>query len=55
MICCRCQEAGAQNATGDPARAELAKTWHEACRGGTWCDCQHRTGPGFIKDPGKED
>jgi|HubBroStandDraft_6_1064221.scaffolds.fasta_scaffold2095672_2 hypothetical protein len=43
MICINCRTAGTQlTQSGDsPWIAEL----HKACKGGTWCDCQHSTEP----------
>lgn len=51
MICLSCRKAGdllATTARADPR--SLAVMWstvqvlHDECKGGTWCDCQHKTG-----------
>lgn len=53
MICKKCAK-GADVASGKTIVliefkpdsrpvAEIAKSLHAACKGSTWCDCQHRT------------
>jgi len=52
MICIPCTRGGiltttARNAA-EEAQAVLIKNaaeLHAQCRGGTWCDCQHKTNP----------
>jgi hypothetical protein len=47
VICYSCHYAGKFNAMGEDLLAEEA---HELCKGGTWCDCAHKTGP-WLKLP----
>lgn len=57
MICEPCRAAGALNAesvnrlpgseTERILRAAATRE-HSECKGGTWCDCQHFSGPGLI-------
>jgi hypothetical protein len=48
MICQPCQSAGQYlNDIKRPEtdRVGLARSEHNRCKGGTWCDCQHKTSP----------
>lgn len=49
MICDICKEAGRKNAEGKVSATYLEFV-HSLCRGGTWCDCQHVTGPTLGTD-----
>lgn len=40
MICSPCRSAGKYLTAGNAHAAELA---HAQCKGGTWCDCAHKT------------
>lgn len=51
MICAKCKDAGRltlilRNTKTTPeterARKTVIRNLHKSCRGGTWCDCQHR-------------
>jgi hypothetical protein len=53
MICHACRTAAllrprprpaADDAGGGESVRQLRLDRHALCRGGTWCDCQHRTG-----------
>lgn len=58
MICGDCQEAGKFNAAalkpqprmpkGSEGLLIQAQMWHNKCKGGTWCDCQHVVGQKAI-------
>lgn len=41
MICAWCRDAGWAVREGD--RFVAAEAWHAKCKGGNWCDCQHKT------------
>ncbi len=43
MICDNCTKAGEENSLNHLKRAAH---WHEKCGG---CECQHKTGPGFVR------
>lgn len=46
MICQPCRSAGRYlNDVKRPEtdRVSLARSEHNRCKGGTWCDCQHKT------------
>lgn len=47
MICEPCRNAGdiSMETLGG---TELKKLFHSECKGGTWCDCQHRVEPKKI-------
>jgi hypothetical protein len=45
MICKECRTAGDRNAVG---LYEEAAEHHELCDGEGQCDCQHKTGAGWI-------
>lgn len=47
FVCASCRDAAgvADTAQDQPSRLAaftLRRTLHNKCRGGTWCDCQHR-------------
>ena len=52
MICTPCQTAGKLNADANRVYDEESARYlvkralesHAACKGGTWCDCQHAVG-----------
>lgn len=57
MICSDCREAGDLNwlIYSDTAPLQLtdllikgAVSRHTKCRGGTWCDCQHKLGKHLL-------
>ena len=43
MICKGCRDAGNLNANSIEDKAYISAVWHRNCKGGTWCDCQHKT------------
>lgn len=49
FVCSTCKDAGtipgtAHDAPSRAAAATLRRQLHAECRGGTWCDCQHKEG-----------
>ena len=56
MICQSCRDGGESNAQANRITNVTVRTGlrsyaimlHGLCRGGTWCDCHHRTGEGLI-------
>jgi hypothetical protein len=57
LICEPCRDGGELNASASKVEdysarlsRELAEEAHAECRGGTWCDCQHKTGGAINAD-----
>jgi len=42
VICTMCKQAADTPTTNGPASRIYKSALHQACKGGTWCDCQHR-------------
>jgi hypothetical protein len=56
MICPECSTAGKLNAAAAEQDSHKvrdlllghAQRYHALCQGGTWCDCQHAAGAGWL-------
>jgi len=44
FICTPCKSAGEDNTLLQGANLIIKRILHDKCKGGTWCDCQHRIG-----------
>lgn len=42
MICATCRAAADATPDGLMDFDRVVQALHEKCKGGTWCDCQHR-------------
>lgn len=43
FICQPCKDGADINAP-EQFKLMLRRQYHDKCKGGTWCDCQHRVG-----------
>lgn len=57
MICTECRNAGDANGLLNTGTApdemeytlqQAADEFHKRCKGGTWCDCQHKLGKHLL-------
>lgn len=44
MICKECKHGADYKSDKGGDILAVKRYWHNKCKGGTWCDCQHRVG-----------